>query len=126
MEKVYDKCCGIDVHKKLIVACFKCGKKQEVREFGATTRKLLKLTDWLGSAPRNSTVSRKCWRVPISSFPARYLTLTERAPEASWSSIPSFLFLCLFKTLLCYHLHFYLSSKFSPFQDTFSKIPCIF
>ena len=23
MEKVYDKCCGIDVHKKLIVACFK-------------------------------------------------------------------------------------------------------
>mgnify|MGYP001155158905 FL=1 len=49
MEKVYDKCCGIDVHKKLIVACFKCGKKQEVREFGATTRELLKLADWLGS-----------------------------------------------------------------------------
>lgn len=49
MEKVYDKCCGIDVHKKLIVACFKYGKKQEVREFGATTRELLKLADWLGS-----------------------------------------------------------------------------
>ena len=49
MEKVYDKCCGIDVHKKLIVACFKCGKKQEVREFGATTRELVKLADWLGS-----------------------------------------------------------------------------
>ena len=49
MEKVYDKCCGIDVHKKLIVACFKCGKKQEVREFGATTRELLKLADWLSS-----------------------------------------------------------------------------
>lgn len=49
MEKVYDKCCGIDVRKKLIVACFKCGKKQEVREFGATTRELLKLADWLGS-----------------------------------------------------------------------------
>lgn len=25
MEKVYDKCCGIDVHKKLIVACLKKG-----------------------------------------------------------------------------------------------------
>ena len=37
MDKIYDKCCGIDVHKKLIVACFRCGKKQEVREFGATT-----------------------------------------------------------------------------------------
>ncbi|MCI8300325.1 MAG: IS110 family transposase [Lachnospiraceae bacterium] len=47
MEKVYDKCCGIDVHKKLIVACFKCGKKQEIRQFGATTRELLELADWL-------------------------------------------------------------------------------
>ncbi len=49
MEKVYDKCCGIDVHKKLIGACFRCGRKQEVREFGATTRELLLLADWLSS-----------------------------------------------------------------------------
>lgn len=47
MKKVYDKCCGIDVHKKLMVACFIHGRKQEVREFGATTRELLKLADWL-------------------------------------------------------------------------------
>ena len=47
MEKVYDKCCGIDVHKKLIVACFIKGSKQEIREFGATTRELLELADWL-------------------------------------------------------------------------------
>ena len=47
MKKVYDNCCGIDVHKKLIVACFKQGSKQEVREFGATTRELLKLCGWL-------------------------------------------------------------------------------
>lgn len=47
MDKIYDKCCGIDVHKKLIVACFRKGSKQEVREFGATTRELLTLTDWL-------------------------------------------------------------------------------
>lgn len=47
MERVYDKCCGIDVHKKLIVACFKSGKKQEMREFGATTRELLQMADWL-------------------------------------------------------------------------------
>ena len=47
MEKVYDKCCGIDVHKKLIVACFRQGNKQEVRDFGATTRELLELTEWL-------------------------------------------------------------------------------
>lgn len=47
MEKVYDKCCGIDVHKKIIVACFVYGRKQEIREFGATTRELLELSDWL-------------------------------------------------------------------------------
>ena len=47
MEKVYDKCCGIDVHKKLIVACFKKDSKQEIRDFGATTRELLEMADWL-------------------------------------------------------------------------------
>lgn len=47
MKKVYDNCCGIDVHKKLMVACFIHGKEQEIREFGATTRELLELADWL-------------------------------------------------------------------------------
>ena len=47
MDKVYDICCGIDVHKKLIVACLKNGNKNVVREFGATTRELLSLADWL-------------------------------------------------------------------------------
>lgn len=47
MKKVYDNCCGIDVHKKIMVACFIHGKEQEIREFGATTRELLLLADWL-------------------------------------------------------------------------------
>lgn len=47
MEKIYDKCCGIDVHKKLIVACLRKGNKQEIREFGATTRELFELAEWL-------------------------------------------------------------------------------
>lgn len=47
MERVYDKCCGIDVHKKLIVACFRSCSKQEIREFGATTRELLEMAEWL-------------------------------------------------------------------------------
>ena len=47
MEKVYDKCCGVDVHKKVIVACFRQGEKKEIREFGATTRELLELAEWL-------------------------------------------------------------------------------
>ena len=35
--------------KKLIVACFRKGNEQELREFGATTRELLELADWLKS-----------------------------------------------------------------------------
>jgi len=49
MEKIYDRCCGIDVHKKLIVACFICGGEQEVREFGAVTREILELCEWLSA-----------------------------------------------------------------------------
>ena len=47
MEKIYDKCCGIDVHKKLIVACLRSGRKNEIREFGTSTKEILGLTDWL-------------------------------------------------------------------------------
>lgn len=47
MERIYDNCCGIDVHKKLIVACFRHDREQETRDFGATTRELLELCDWL-------------------------------------------------------------------------------
>lgn len=47
MKKVYDNCCGIDVHKKLMAACFIHGKEQELREFGATTKELRELADWL-------------------------------------------------------------------------------
>ncbi len=47
MEKVYDKCCGIDVHKKILVCCFLRGKEKTIREFGTTTSELLELADWL-------------------------------------------------------------------------------
>ena len=43
MDKIYDICCGIDVHKKLIVACLNHKRKKELREFGATTRELMEL-----------------------------------------------------------------------------------
>ncbi len=38
MERVYDSCCGIDVHKKLIVACFRQGRKEKIRKFGVFNR----------------------------------------------------------------------------------------
>ena len=50
MEKVYDICCGVDVHNKLIVACLRSGRKNEIRQFGATTRELLEMAAWLNEA----------------------------------------------------------------------------
>lgn len=47
MDKVYERCCGIDVHKKMIVACLKCGDQHEIRRFDTTTAELRTLTAWL-------------------------------------------------------------------------------
>lgn len=50
MDKIHDICCGIDVHKKLIVACLNHKRKKELREFGATTRELNRLQKMLEGA----------------------------------------------------------------------------
>ena len=47
VEVVYRCCCGIDVHKKVIVACLVNGGKQELREFGTTTSEIKTLANWL-------------------------------------------------------------------------------
>jgi len=43
----YERCCGIDVHKKMIVACLIRGGKQELRKFGTMTKELRELSAWL-------------------------------------------------------------------------------
>ena len=47
MEAIHERCCGLDVHKKLVVACVITPKAQEIRSFGTLTRDLLALADWL-------------------------------------------------------------------------------
>lgn len=52
MELVYERCCGLDVHKKMVVACViipdaSGQRKKEVQTFHTTTRELLSLRDWL-------------------------------------------------------------------------------
>lgn len=47
METVYERCCGIDVHKKIIVACLRVGRKCETKEFGTSTQDLRTLAEWL-------------------------------------------------------------------------------
>jgi Transposase zinc-ribbon domain/Transposase len=52
MERVIERCCGLDVHKKTVTACVRLpsangAREQHVRTFGTTTADLLALRDWL-------------------------------------------------------------------------------
>jgi hypothetical protein len=55
VEVVYQRCCGLDIHKKTVVACLIIltadGKRRrQIRTFGTTTAALLELLDWLKAA----------------------------------------------------------------------------
>lgn len=55
MNILYPRCCGMDVHKKTVVACLmitdSTGRAtKEVRTFGTTTAEILALGDWLREA----------------------------------------------------------------------------
>jgi transposase len=52
MQRVIERGCGLDVHKKSIAACVRIPdadeeRRQEVRTFGTTAAELLALRDWL-------------------------------------------------------------------------------
>ena len=51
MQVIYQRCCGIDVHKKMIVACFLIctaqGVHKEIQTFSTMLQDLYRLRDWL-------------------------------------------------------------------------------
>ncbi len=47
MEVVQKWCCGLDVHKKTVMACIITPQGQDTQSFAATTKGLLALADWL-------------------------------------------------------------------------------
>ena len=48
MEVLYKRCCGIDIHKNMMVACVFTGvRKKEVRQFSTMTEDILQLVSWL-------------------------------------------------------------------------------
>ncbi len=54
MDRLVERCAGLDVHKSSVTACVRIsheseGLHQEIREFATTTRGLLLLRDWLAS-----------------------------------------------------------------------------
>jgi len=54
MDRIIERCAGLDVHKDSITACVRVPgvhgqRQQETRTFGTTTRSLLALRDWLAA-----------------------------------------------------------------------------
>jgi transposase len=47
MQAMYERCAGLDVHKKTVVACVVTPTGQEPRTFSTMTVDLLALADWL-------------------------------------------------------------------------------
>ena len=52
MERVIERCAGLDIHKKTVTVCVRVpgtggDRAQYVRTFGTTTADLLTLRDWL-------------------------------------------------------------------------------
>lgn len=50
MRVVYERCAGLDVHKRSVVACVRTREGQQTRTFGTMTGELLELLDWLMEA----------------------------------------------------------------------------
>ncbi len=59
MQVLYERCCGIDVHKKVLSVCFKSGKKQTQLQYGTLTKDLRALADFL--------VEQGCQKVAMES-----------------------------------------------------------
>ncbi|MDP9351356.1 MAG: hypothetical protein M3P51_07445 [Chloroflexota bacterium] len=47
MEVIYERCCGLDIHKKSVTACVLVPGRKEIRSFGTMTEDVLHLSDWL-------------------------------------------------------------------------------
>ncbi len=43
----YERCAGIDVHKKLLVVCLRIGRRTETREYGTNTGEIREIVKWL-------------------------------------------------------------------------------
>jgi transposase len=46
-DAYYERCAGIDVHKKMVVVCLRIGTRKEVKEFGTFTHQLREMVEWL-------------------------------------------------------------------------------
>lgn len=59
MEVYYERCCGIDVHKNVIVSCLRIGRKSETKSFGTSSAEIREMAGWL--------LENKCEKVAMES-----------------------------------------------------------
>jgi transposase len=82
MDVIYPRCCGLDIHKKTVVACLMTSEAgqppvQAIRTFSTMTADLLALVDWLHAAGCTHVAMESTgvyWR-PIDNILEGLLTL---------------------------------------------------
>ena len=78
MEVVHARCCGVDVHKRTVVACVLTPAGQQTRSFGTTTRELRALAAWLEAEGVTHVAMESTgvfWRPVYNVLDGRGLTL---------------------------------------------------
>src|SRR5687767_12937013 len=66
MDVIHERCCGLDVQKRTVVACLltpgqRGRPRKEVRTFGTMTADVLALAEWLAVAGRKTDVQDAEW-----------------------------------------------------------------
>ena len=47
VQVLYERCCGLDVHKKSVTSCIITPKGKKIRTFGTMTPDIFEMVDWL-------------------------------------------------------------------------------
>lgn len=87
MDVVYTRCCGIDIHKKIAVACVivsrtKGPASKEIRTFGTMTDDLLALADWLAAEGVTHVAMESTgvyWKAPFNLLEGQFEVLLANA-----------------------------------------------
>jgi transposase len=87
MDVVYPRCCGIDIHKKIAVACVivsetKGPPRKEIRSFGTMTDDLLALADWLAAEGVTHIAMESTgvyWKAPFNLLEGQFEVLLANA-----------------------------------------------
>lgn len=80
MDVLYERCCGIDIHKKTAVACIIISSRdgpprKQRRTFGTLTDELLALADWLASEGVTHVAMESTgvyWKAPYNLLEAQF------------------------------------------------------